>query len=83
MREQVPPGALIARMPSRWDRLRAVVKIVMTAITSRRDKVLTLTEDGRHIALSDTDKIDPAGQVPDESETETTESAAPGAESSA
>jgi hypothetical protein len=75
--QQVTPGDLIAGMPSRWDRLRATVKVAATAITGRRNKIITLSEDGKNIVLTDADKF------ADEPESETRQSAAPGAESGA
>ena len=47
----VTPSALIANLPTWWARLRARVKVVGTAMTSRGDKVIILSDDKKHIKL--------------------------------
>jgi hypothetical protein len=56
-------GALIAAMPTWWGRLWAKVKVIWTAMTSRRNHVITLSSDGKHIKLVDADKFSATEQV--------------------
>jgi hypothetical protein len=55
--QMVARGALVAGLPSWWDRLRAKAKIIGTAMTSRHDKVMTVSNDGRRIELVDADEF--------------------------
>jgi hypothetical protein len=70
--ESVTTSALIANLPTRWDKLRAAAKIVATAMTSRRDRVVTLSSDGKHVELVDADKFN-AEQFASEHPTEAAE----------
>jgi len=80
--QTVTTSALIAGLPKRWYRLRARAKVVGAAMTSHRDKVVTLSDDGKHIDLVDANKFD-AERVTDEHEPEAAGQAAPTDESGA
>jgi hypothetical protein len=78
--QTVTTSALIASLPTRWRRLRAKAKVVGAAMTSRRDRVVTLRDDGKHIDLVDSDKFD-AEKVTGEHDSEAAGRAAPTGES--
>jgi hypothetical protein len=80
--QTVTTSALIAGLPKRWYRFRAKAKVVGAAMTSNRDKVVTLSDDGKHIDLMDADKFD-AERVTDEHDPEAAGQAAPTGESGA
>jgi hypothetical protein len=61
--ELVSRGALIAALPTWWARLRAKAKVIGTAMTSGHDQVITLSDDGKHITLTDADKFTETHQV--------------------
>jgi hypothetical protein len=80
--QTVTTTAMIAALPTRWARLRATAKVVGAAMTSRHDKVVTLSDDGKHIDLVDAGKFDPE-KVTSERDAEHAESARPIGESDA
>lgn len=55
-------SALIAALPTWWDRLRARAKVIWTAMISRQNHVITLSDDGRRINLVDADKFNATQQ---------------------
>ena len=70
--QMVGRAALIAALPTWWDRLRAKAKVIGAAMTSRHDQVMTVSDDGRHIKLVDADKFSASHQVVGSPEQEAT-----------
>lgn len=80
--QPVTTTVLIASLPTWWARLRAKAKVVWSAMTSRRDRVMIVSEDGKRIDLVDADKFDPE-KVTSEHKSEAAGQAAPTGESGA
>lgn len=64
MPEIVSRGELIATLPTWWDRCRAKAKVIGAAMTSRHDQVMTVSDDGKHIKLVDSDKFNQTQVIP-------------------
>ena len=53
-------SALIAALPTWWDRLRARTKVIWAAMISRQNHVITVSDDGKRINLVDAYKFNAA-----------------------